>query len=123
MDNIYVKILGLTSVGAGVLYLLKYNLKKESKEYRNNDGKVMWGLFFYNFVLHVLMALFGATLMYLIFDTSLLEDYTEYQLTGSIIGGLITRETLPIGLGLLIEEIEIIVENRRRNRGGNRKND
>lgn len=116
MDNIYTKLLGLTGLGAGVLYLLKYNFRKESRDYINEDGKIVWWLFIYSFVLHVLMALFGATLLFLLFDTSLLTEYKEYQLIGSIVGGLVARETLPIGLDLLIEEIEVFAKKRRKRR-------
>jgi hypothetical protein len=116
MDEIHDKILLLTGLGSGVLYLLKATNKKETNKYKNKEGKVVWGLFAFDFFVHVAMAMFGATLVYLSFGTSLLSEYSEYKIIGSIIGGLIARETIPIGLDLLVEEVNEYVETRRKTR-------
>ena len=110
------KILAVTTLGSVSLYIYQSDLHSEASKYRDNSGKFVWWRFLIDLVVHLGMALFGATLVFYILDTATMVDYKEFQLVGSIIGGIVTREVFPILLDLLIEEIKSIADNRRKNR-------
>lgn len=117
LSDVQEKILITTGIGSGVLYLFKHSNQTEVSKYRDpEDGKFIWWKFFFDFVIHIAMAVLGASLCYLLFSTPIMEDFREYQLISCVIAGLISRETLPILLDLAREEVEVMIESRRNNR-------
>lgn len=113
MTDIQEKILLLTGMGSGLLYFFKTTNSSEVSKYKTEEGKFIWSLYLFDFVIHIMMALFGATVVYFMFELKVFMDMKEYQLLGSVIGGLIARESLPLILDLAREEIEVLVEKRR----------
>ncbi len=115
MDNLDKVILG-SGVGATLLYWGRVLRNEEVNIYKSDDGKILWWKFFINFWVHIGVALFGAWLFYISFNLSALKEYAEYQVIGSVIGGLIAREILPLGLEFLIEEFQLVLDKRRAKR-------
>lgn len=116
ITDIQEKILFLTGTGSSILYLFKTTNSNEVSKYKTSEGKFVWSLFCFDFIIHIMMALFGATVVFFIFELQIMVDIREYQLLGSVIGGLIARESLPLLLDLAREEIEVLVEKRRSGR-------
>ena len=110
------KVILITSFGSAMLYLFKNDIHDEASRYRDSSGKFVWWKFTADLFIHVGMALFGAIITYYIFETAFMVDYKEWQLVGSVLAGVVARDTLPIILNVLVEEVNYRAEQRKLDR-------
>jgi len=115
-DNLKKALIGSGMLTALLFWMRFIKSRNRYKQYKSQTGAINYSFIFIDIFVHIGFSVLGAWLVFMLFNTQGMKSLIEYQVIAAVLGGATFREIVPMLIELFIDEVDNLIEKRKRSR-------
>lgn len=111
MKDSVATMITMTGALSAALFVLKHLNEDNLAHFKDGKGKIVWWLVLTHLILALVFSVSGLLLAMHAFDTwTILADFVEYKIVGSLVFALLAREIIPMVLDFTLDLSQYYVD-------------